>query len=84
MTVIVKKIGGSVAVVIPAAVAREMELAEGTSLELSTTADSIVMRRRGRRERRPLAGIVARINPGSYRRRRRELVDDTPLGKELW
>jgi AbrB family looped-hinge helix DNA binding protein len=84
MTITVKKVGGSMSVVIPAAVARELELSEGTALELTTTADSIVMRRRGRRARRPLGAIVARIKPASYARRRKEFGNDAPVGKELW
>jgi antitoxin component of MazEF toxin-antitoxin module len=84
MTVIVKKIGGSVAVVIPKAVAREMELTEGTSLEISTSADGITMRKQGRRPRRPLNRIVSQIKPASYRRRSRELAEKGPVGKESW
>ena len=83
MTVTVKKVGGSMAVVIPAAVAREMGLAEGTALELVVTDDSLLMRRRGRRPRRPLADVVARIKPASYRRRHLELGGG-PVGKEPW
>jgi AbrB family looped-hinge helix DNA binding protein len=86
MTVTIKKIGGSMAVVIPKAVAREMELTEGTAMEITSKGDDIVMRRqRGkRRQRRPLAKIVAQIKPASYRRRNRELAGDRPVGKELW
>ena len=83
MTVIVRKIGGSVAVVIPKAVAREMELAEGTSLEISGSADAIVLRRRGWRPRRPLSEIVAGMKSSSYRRRSREVSGDRPVGKEI-
>ena len=84
MTVTVKKLGGSVAVVIPRAVAREMELTEGTPLSLSASAGGIVLRRRGRRPRRPLSRIVSQIKPASYRRRGRELSETGPVGKELW
>ena len=84
MTVTVKKVGGSVAVVIPAAIARELALTDGTALDLSTTADGIVMRRKGRRPRRRLGAIVEAIKPASYRRRRAELGDDAPVGREPW
>ena len=84
MTVTVKKVGGSMAVVIPVGIAREMGLAEGQTLDVSTTADAIVMRRRGRRPRRPLSRIVAQIKPQNYRRRRRELGEDPPVGREAW
>jgi antitoxin component of MazEF toxin-antitoxin module len=83
MTVTVKKVGGSVAVVIPKALARDMDLTEGMPLDISATADAIVMRKQGRRPRRPLAKLLAQIKPASYRRRRRELGDDAPVGKEI-
>lgn len=84
MTVIVKKIGGSVAVVIPRGMAREMQLTEGTPLEISAGASGILMRKAGRRPRRPLAQIVAGIKPASYRRRNRELSEPGPVGAEVW
>ena len=84
MTVTVRKVGGSMTVVIPAAVAREMGLAEGTALDLDATEDTIVMRRRGRRSRRPLADVVAKIKPASYRRRRRDVGDAGATGREAW
>lgn len=85
MTVTVKKVGGSVAVVIPRAVAREMDLTEGTALDVSTASGAIVMRKRhARRPRRPLAEIVAQINPAAYRKRKREMVNGGPVGKEVW
>lgn len=84
MTITVKKVGGSIAVLIPKAVAREMELTAGTALDSSTTDGAIVMRKRSRHPRRTLAEIVAQITPASYRRRNRELRHDAPVGKELW
>ena len=81
---IVKKIGGSMAVVIPMAVARDMGLTEGTPLVVSGSDAAIVLRKRGRRPRRPLAKILAKINPASYRHRARELSDDRPVGREVW
>jgi antitoxin component of MazEF toxin-antitoxin module len=84
MTVTVKKVGGSVAVIIPREVAREMELAVGTALDVSTAGGAIVMRKQGRRARRPLAGIVSRISAANYRRRGRELGEDGPVGREAW
>jgi antitoxin component of MazEF toxin-antitoxin module len=73
-----------VAVVIPKAMAREMNLVDGTALDISTSADSIVIRRRGRRPRRSIKEIVAGMKPLGTRRRRRELADGGPVGKELW
>jgi antitoxin component of MazEF toxin-antitoxin module len=84
MTVLVKKLGGSVAVVIPKSVAREMELRDGTSLDISTISGGILLRRNGRRARRPLDKLVAQLSPAAYRRRRLELGQDRPVGKEIW
>jgi antitoxin component of MazEF toxin-antitoxin module len=47
--VIVKKLGGSLAVVIPRAAAREAGLAEGTPLDVTATAAGLVLRKQGRR-----------------------------------
>jgi antitoxin component of MazEF toxin-antitoxin module len=85
MTVTVKKVGGSVAVLLPKAVAREMELLAGTALDLSTSGGAIVMRKSpARRPRRSIEKIVAEINPASYRRRNREHSDRGPVGQEVW
>lgn len=83
MTIAVKKVGGSVAVVIPKMMARELGLADGTPLEISMDAGAIVMRKSGRRSRRPLSSIVEQIRPASYRPRR-ALLDGGPVGKEVW
>jgi antitoxin component of MazEF toxin-antitoxin module len=84
MTVTVKKIGGSMAVVIPKAVARDMGLVEGSSLDLSPNPEGLLLRKRCRRPRRPLAEIVAAIDPAAYRRVAREFANDGPVGKEVW
>ncbi len=84
MTVMVKKVGGSVSVLIPKALAMEMGLSDGTALDISCSNDAIVMRKRGRRPRRSLKSIVAQIQTASYRRRNRELSEKGPIGKEHW
>ena len=84
MTVVVRQLGGSVAVVIPKSVAREMKLTEGTALEISAAGTRIVLRRQGRRARRPLKGLVAKIDSAAYRRHGRELAADRPVGREAW
>ncbi|HET6247119.1 MAG TPA: AbrB/MazE/SpoVT family DNA-binding domain-containing protein [Tepidisphaeraceae bacterium] len=84
MTVVVKKIGGSVGVLIPNAMARELALTAGTSLEITSSDGGILLRKRGHRPRRPLSEIVAQIKPGSYALRRREFSQDGPVGKEIW
>jgi antitoxin component of MazEF toxin-antitoxin module len=84
MTVVVKKIGGSVAVGIPKGIARDLGLSDGTPLDISTSTNAIVMRKAGKRQRRPLKQLVAQINRASYRKRRQELPDGGPVGKEIW
>jgi antitoxin component of MazEF toxin-antitoxin module len=84
LTVTIKKIGGSVAVLIPKAVAQEMGLIDGTPLEISNTADALVMRKRGRRQRRSMRKIVEQIKPASYQRRNRDILEDGAVGKEIW
>lgn len=84
MTVVVKKIGGSMAVVIPKGIADQMNLTEGTSLEVTGTPVSITMRKRRARVRRPLSELIAQIDPEAYRKVREEFRDDGPVGKEIW
>ena len=84
MTVMVKKLGGSVAVVIPKSIAQEMQLSEGVSLDITTSDAGIVLRRPGRRPRRPMREIVAQMNSAAYRRHNREMSADRPVGKEIW
>ena len=86
MTVTVKRLGGSVAVLIPRGVAREMELIEGTALEITAGDGEIVLRKRSRtrRPRRPIAEIVRGIKPSSYKRQSRALKEAGPVGREVW
>lgn len=84
MTILVRKIGGSLGVVIPKAVVREMELSAGASLTIRTGDGEIVMRKRPERVRRPIGQIVAQIKRSSYRRHGRELAEDRPVGREVW
>ena len=85
MTVNVKKIGGSVGVVIPKAVAQEMELSEGTALHISGGPDHIVMRKEGRRRRnrRPLSKLLKQISPAAYKRHNRTFSSEPAVGKEI-
>ena len=84
MTVIVKKVGGSVAVVIPKAVARDMEITEGTALDVSSTRMEIVLRKQATRPRRPLKQLLAGMNPAAYRRHNRTMRGGGPVGREVW
>jgi len=83
MTVVVKKLGGSVAVVIPKAIAREMELAEGAVLDINASEGGILLRKQGRRPRRPLSELIAQMDPKSYARNNRDLLRDPPVGREI-
>ena len=84
MTVTVKKVGGSLAVIIPRGVAKEAKLFEGTTLEISAEADCVTMRKPGRCPRRPLKALVKQMNSAAYARRNAEFSADRPVGKELW
>jgi antitoxin component of MazEF toxin-antitoxin module len=83
MTITIKRVGGSMVVVIPKSLATAMELTEGASLDITTSAGALIMKQHGRRPRRSVAKIVAQINSGSYRRRSRDLADAGPTGKEM-
>jgi antitoxin component of MazEF toxin-antitoxin module len=85
MTITVKRIGGSLAIVIPKALATEMGLTSGSTLDVtSTSSDSIHMRKHGKRPRRALESIVNEIKPAHYRRRNREMLENRAKGKEVW
>jgi antitoxin component of MazEF toxin-antitoxin module len=84
MTVTVKRVGGSLAVIIPSAVARESNLVEGAKLDIIAGTDCVMMRKQGRRPRRPIGDIARSIDPASYARRKEEFANDRPVGKEIW
>jgi antitoxin component of MazEF toxin-antitoxin module len=84
MTVVVKKLGGSVAVIIPKAVAHELGFADGTSLDVRTEESTLILRKQHRRPRRPLGPLVAQIKPDPYRRHTAAMTSDTPVGREIW
>ncbi len=84
-TVIVKKLGGSVAVVIPKTIARDMDLTEGTPLELLSSPSGITLRKGRSRQRRSMKEIVAEIKANRCWEHNRDLVDDGgPVGREYW
>ena len=82
MTVTIKRIGGSLAVLIPRAIALESGLAEGASLDVKRTAEGILFRPAERRPRRPIDRIVKQINRRSYVRRNAEL-NEKAVGREI-
>lgn len=78
----VKRIGGSLAVVIPRAVAAESKLGVGTPLQVTTTADGILLQPAARRPRRSVADLARRMSPARYARRNADVLADPPAGKE--
>jgi antitoxin component of MazEF toxin-antitoxin module len=83
MTVTVKQIGGSMAVVIPKRFAEDMGLAPGIPLEISQRDDAILLRKSRQRVRRPISQIVAEIDPKAYARRAKHDLDNADLGREI-
>ena len=84
MLATVKKIGGSVAIIIPKSMAAHNQLSPGTAVDLSQGEDGIVVRMPRGRVRRSIHDIVKEIDPAAYARRRSELAPDHPVGKEIW
>ena len=84
MTVTVKRVGKSLAVIIPISVARRASLVEGTRLQLIAGADYMTMRRQGHRPRRSIGRIAKQMNRASYARRSEELLKDRAVGREIW
>ena len=82
MTVQIKKQGTRFTIEIPTGIANRMELLDGMALDITTQDDSLVMKKGPGRSRRSIDQIVAKIKPSSYRRRRMELGEDRPVGKE--
>jgi antitoxin component of MazEF toxin-antitoxin module len=87
MTVTVKKIGGSVGVLIPKALADDLALVAGTTLEITSDEGSLLMRKKARRSRRSMAKLVAQMKSAEFKKavqEHRALVNDPPVGKEFW
>lgn len=83
MTVTLKKVGGSVAMIIPKVIANEMGLREGTAMSVTARADEIILRKPGRRARRRLEDVIGQIDPAAYRRHRK-FLNEAPVGREHW
>ena len=87
MTVTLKKIGGSVGVLIPKSLAQDLSLVEGTTLEITSDNGSLRMRKKARRPRRSMTKLVAQMKSAKFKRaleEHRNLVNDPPVGKEIW
>jgi len=83
MTVMVKRIGGSLAVVIPRTIAADAGLTEGAPLDVSRTAAGILFRPPGRRPRRSIAALAKQVDPASYAGRTANLRSDPAVGREV-
>ena len=83
MLATVKRLGGSVAIVIPKGLAEQNQLSHGSTVDLTTVEGGFVVRR-ARRKRRPIEDIAEAIDPAIYADRRRELKRDRPVGREVW
>ena len=79
MHAIVRKWGNSLAVRLPQHVAADLKLVDGSSVELSVEADSLVMRPTRKRFR--LAELLAETPESS---RRGEIDWGKPEGEEVW
>jgi antitoxin MazE len=73
----VSRWGNSLAIRLPKAVAGELGVGEGQSVDLTVRDGAVVMRAARRRYR--LADLLAQIRPGSVP----EAIEYRPVGKEL-
>lgn len=79
----IQKWGNSLAVRIPKALARELELQNGSEVEISTEAGALVLRPRPKRVRRKydLEEMLSRITDENMQ----PYIDfGPPVGKEIW
>jgi antitoxin component of MazEF toxin-antitoxin module len=84
MLATVRKLGGSVAIVIPKGMAISFQLAPGTTVDLTEGETGIIVRRARYRKRRAIDELVGEINSSAYARHRKQLAVDKPVGKEVW
>lgn len=82
MTATLKKIGGSLAVIIPKPLAEGMSA--GDQIELTERPDGILIVRKGRRAKRPIEQILAGLDPAVHANRAKALENDPPVGREVW
>lgn len=68
MEAVIKRWGNSVGLVIPRALARELSLTAGTTVDIAAHEDAMVVRKRRSRAKRPLAKLVAQIDAKAYRK----------------
>ncbi len=79
----VNRIGGTLAVVIPRAIAAASRLGEGTPFDLSSTPAGILFQHPSRRPRRPIAQIVKRLGTAADARRSAERLAEPAVGTDV-
>lgn len=81
MNATLKQWGSSVGVVIPSRIVRRLGLHAEATVDIIEQDDSVIIRKTGRRPRRPIGEIVKQLTP-------REPLpgwdDAPPVGKEVW
>ena len=80
MKTLVQRWGNSLAVRIPKAYAKEIEVSEGDEVEMAVAKRKLVIIPRTQSEYH-LRDLIAEINPGNVHR---EISVDRPLGGEAW
>jgi antitoxin component of MazEF toxin-antitoxin module len=86
MTVTLKKLGGNLVIPIPARIAHNLGLADGTRLEINVEDGVLRMRSRSRRPRRSMTEIVAQMRTNKRKRPadHQTIRNDSAVGKEVW
>lgn len=80
----IKKIGGSVGLVIPKAVAAEMRFVSGTAVEVTASPEGMIVKRPGRRPRRPIKDVIKGMKRSNYTKAVHAQLDGPPVGREFW
>ena len=79
MTTTIQKWGNSLALRLPRAVAQQIKVSEGQSVELKVTADKLIVQRARRRP--TLDELLAKVTPDNIHE---EVNWGPPRGKEAW
>jgi antitoxin component of MazEF toxin-antitoxin module len=84
MTGTIKRVGGSLAIIIPKPLADQQGFSAGESIELTEQADGLLLRRCRKALRRPMSEIAKAIDPKAYAEQNKALLADRPVGREVW
>jgi len=82
MTATIKKIGGSLAIIIPKPMADGLRA--GESIDLTEHGGGILVMPKRRRAKRAIQDVVKDIDSKDYARLREEFDNDAPVGREIW